>query len=127
MISLMPTPSSDLIQPFLDAVRLRQLDRCEAILAELRVLAAADAHLAAWVRYFEGILANERDHDLAAAERIFLDLLDSQPDLELQGRLCLALAVTCRRQNRLHDCIAFCQRSLACYEALDDPAARPRR
>ena len=115
-----------LLQPFLDAVRLRQLDRCEAILAELRVLAATDAYLAAWVRYFDGILANERDNDLAAAERIFLDLLDSQPDLELQGRLCLALAVTCRRQNRLHDCIDFCRRCQACYAELGDPAGQAK-
>lgn len=122
----MPTPHPDLIQPFLDAVRLRHLDRCEAILAGLRVLAASDAHLADWTRYFAGILANERDNDLAAAERIFLDLLDSQPDLELQGRLCLALAVTCRRQDRLHDCIAFCRRCEACYAALGDPAGQAK-
>lgn len=35
----MTPPLSPLIQPFLDAVRLRQLDRCETILAGLRTLA----------------------------------------------------------------------------------------
>lgn len=124
----MTTPGSQLIQPFLDAVRLRQLERCQAILAELRPLVASDAGLAGWVRYFEGILANERDHDLAAAERIFLSLLESEPspDLELQGRLCLALAVTCRRQNRLQECIAYCQRSQSICAALGDPAGQAK-
>lgn len=122
----MPAPHPELLQPFLDAVRLRQLDRCETILAELRLRTAADPDLAAWTRYFEGILANERDHDLAAAERIFLDLLDDQPDLELQGRLCLALAVTYRRQNRLQACIAFCRRCETCYAALGDRAGQAK-
>ncbi|HNS02711.1 MAG TPA: CHAT domain-containing protein [Anaerolineae bacterium] len=122
----MPAPHPALLQPFLDAVRLRQLDRCATILAELRLLAAADPDLAAWTRYFEGILANERDHDLAAAERIFLDLLDDQPDLELQGRLCLALAVTYRRQNRLQAGLAFCRRCETCYAALGDRAGQAK-
>ncbi|MCB0254211.1 MAG: tetratricopeptide repeat protein, partial [Anaerolineae bacterium] len=114
--------STPLIQNFLDAVRDRKIDRSQVFLAQLGQQAVKDAALVPWHRYFEGILANERDHDLAAAERIFLELLDetASVELELQGRLCLALAVTYRRQNRLEECVAICQRSLPIYTALDD-------
>ena len=119
----MPAHSTDLKQDFFDAVRRRDLAGAQATLDALRArqTGPGDEGLAAWVRYFEGILANERDHDLAAGERIFLEVAQrADADLELQSRLYLALALTCCRQNRLQACLDYSQRSLACCRARGD-------
>lgn len=119
----MPAHSADFKQAFLDAVRRRDLAGAQATLDVLRARQTApdEEGLAAWVRYFEGILANERDHDLAAGERIFLEVAQrADADLELQSRLFLALALTCCRQNRLQSCMDYSQRSLACCRARGD-------
>ncbi len=113
---------------FLNAVRARELERCAEVLDELAELAVQEPGLAPWVRYFEGILANERDHDWAAAERIFLGVLADGAGIELglHARLLLALALTYRREGRLQECIAMCERSLPVYAALDDAVGQAK-
>lgn len=123
----MPAHSADLKQSFFDAVRRRDLVAAQSALESLRPLAPAEPGLVAWLHYFEGILANERDHDLAAGERIFLEAAQhAEADLALQGRLWLALALTCCRQNRLRDCLDYSERSLACCRADGDPLGQAK-
>ncbi|MDQ1301635.1 MAG: hypothetical protein QG637_1557, partial [Chloroflexota bacterium] len=117
-----PAAENDLISAFLEAIRTRQLGRAADLHLQMGRQAESDAALRPWQRYFQGILANERDHDLAAAERIFQDALDDTPPPEpdLAARLCIALGLTYRRQGRLAECIAACERSLPLYARLDD-------
>lgn len=119
---------NDLLTAFLAAVRGRDLSGAADLFARMASQAAADPAFRPWRRYCEGILANERDHDLAAAERIFLEVLDHTPELEpdLAARLCIALGLTYRRQGRLAECIAACERSLPLYDRLGDPVGQAK-
>ena len=83
--------SQALIDAFLEGVRMKRMDHCESILAEFDALAATQPDLQPWGIYLAGILANERDHDPAEAERLFLGVLRNHlPRLELAARLHLA-------------------------------------
>lgn len=123
----MPAHDADWKQAFFDAVRRRDLAAAQAAAETLQARLPVEPRLAAWARYFEGVLANERDHDLAAGERIFLEVAQgADADLELQGRLWLALALTCCRQNRLQACLDYSERSLACCRARGDAAGQAK-
>jgi CHAT domain-containing protein/tetratricopeptide (TPR) repeat protein len=111
-----------LIDEFLEGVRLKQLNRSEAAFANLSARASREPTLQPWRQYLAGILANERDHDSAEAERLFLAVLYGQPapEPDLVARLHLALGMTYWRQGRWADSIAACQHSLSAHAALDD-------
>lgn len=111
----------DLIEEFFAALEMMRLDRCEAMLAQLRTLASEQAAYVPWCTYFEGILANERDHDWAEAEGIFGYLLKTDLDPPLRGRVLLALGRTHEYQGRWAEAIRTYERSLPIFADLGQP------
>src|SRR5215207_2324611 len=102
---MQPADGQALVSAFFTALELRNLDQCQAVLDQLRLLAASQPAYSPWCTYFEGILANERDHNAARAEQIFSDLLASDVDAALRGRALLALGVSFDYQGRWEDAI----------------------
>jgi CHAT domain-containing protein/tetratricopeptide (TPR) repeat protein len=111
----------DLIKAFFTALEMMCLDRCEAMLAQLQTLAAEQPVYAPWCTYLEGILANERDHDWAEAERIFTCLLQTDLDPPLHGRVLLALGRTYDYQGHWTEAIRAYERSLPIFADLGQP------
>jgi len=126
---LMPDKSSDgqeLIESFFAALSLRDLDQCEAILAQLRSLSRERSVYEPWCAYFDGILANERDHDYAEAGRIFNDLLLADLDRPLRGRVLLALGRTYHYLGQWADAIQAYERTLPIFAELNQPLDQAR-
>jgi CHAT domain-containing protein/tetratricopeptide (TPR) repeat protein len=111
----------DLIEAFFAALELRDLDQCEAVLAQLQLLARQQPAYVPWCVYFGGILANERDRDWAEAERVFSRLLQSDLDRPLRGRVLLALGRTYDYQGRWAEAICAYERSLPIFAELGQP------
>jgi CHAT domain-containing protein/tetratricopeptide (TPR) repeat protein len=109
------------MRSFFEAVELRHLDRCSALLAELDVLAQHRPDLAAWSAYFTGVLANEHQRDWAEAERIFAHLLRTELDPPLRGRVLLASGRTFDYQGRWAEAIDAYQQALPIFAGLDRP------
>ncbi len=109
-----------LVEAFFQALRLSQMDQCQAVLAELEIAAAGDHALLPWCSYLRGVLANERDQDWAAAERAFNALLDSPEPAPpmLQARALLALGITLGYLGRWPEIVQVCTRSYEIYRAL---------
>src|SRR5262249_19510192 len=105
-----------LISAFFTALELRRLDQCQVVLDQLRSLSLSQPLYVPWCAYFEGILANERDHNVARAEQIFNDLL-ARDDLDaaLRGRVLLALGVSYDYQGRWDDAIHTYESSLPVF------------
>lgn len=109
------------IQTFFEGLNLRNLEQCEAALAELQSLAHILPAYEPWCDYFRGILANERDHDWAEAERIFGQLLARDLDLPLRGRVLLALGRTCHYLGHWAAAIRAYEASLPVFASLGRP------
>jgi len=107
-----------LIEAFFTALNLRDLDQCEAVLSQLQALAREQPAYEPWCAYLRGILANERDHDYAEAERIFNRLLQADLDPPLRGRVLLALGRTYHYQGRWADAIQAYERNLPIFTEL---------
>ena len=107
-----------LIKAFFDALRLHELDRCARILDQLRELGERRSDNAAWAEYLRGILINERDHDWAAAERVFTALLETDLLLPLRGRVLIALGRTYHYLGRWPAAIDAYERSLPVFSEL---------
>jgi tetratricopeptide (TPR) repeat protein len=88
--------TDDLIGVFFDHLRLRHLDRCQALLDELDARAGREPSLAPWAAYLSGILAFELRQDWAEAERSFASVLQldlpAPPGLKLRARYALGRA-----------------------------------
>jgi CHAT domain-containing protein/tetratricopeptide (TPR) repeat protein len=102
-----------LIDDFFDAVRKRHLRLCQSLLKSLRALSRKQPSLKAWCAYLGGILAFEIDCDWAEAERIFTELLQSDVEPALRGRIQYALGRSLSVQGRWDDAISAFNESLA--------------
>jgi tetratricopeptide (TPR) repeat protein len=111
----------ELIETFFTALSLRDLGRCEAVAARLQALSREQPTWKPWCLYLAGILANERDHDYAEAERIFNHLSLADLDLPLRGRVLIALGRTCHYQGHWADAIDAYERSLPVFAELNQP------
>lgn len=109
------------IGAFFHALEQRALADCEAAIAQLQVLTEQQPIFGLWSQYFEGILANERDHNWAKAEQIFRRLLQEELDLALRGRILVALGRTYEYQGTWLDAIDTHEQSLEIFIALDQP------
>src|SRR5688572_9026718 len=110
-----------LIEAFFAALEMRRLDQCDALLEQLKSRSREQPAYDPWCAYFGGILANERDHDWAEAERIFNRLLLADLDLPLCGRVLLALGRTYDYQGRWAESIHAYERSLPIFAELGQP------
>ncbi|MFQ5872674.1 MAG: CHAT domain-containing protein [Dehalococcoidia bacterium] len=108
----------NLIEAFFAALEIRDLDQCEAVLAQLRALSCAQPAYAPWCAYCEGVMANESDHDWAEAERIFSRLLLTDLNPPLHSRVLLALGVTYEYQGRWAEAIGAYERTLRIFAQL---------
>ena len=101
------SPAQYLITKIFKSLDVQDLDACETSLSELKRLAKAQPSYHDWCAYFDGVLANERDHDLAEAERIFRGLLSHQNRLDknLCIRVLRALGNTYEYQGRWQEAI----------------------
>ncbi|MFQ5855938.1 MAG: CHAT domain-containing protein [Anaerolineae bacterium] len=113
--------SQGLIEAFFDSLNMRHLDRCQAVLVQLELISREQPAYVPWCNYFEGILANERDHDWAEAERVFRRLLQADLDLTLRSRVLLALGRTYGYQGRWADAIHAYEQSLLIFAELGQP------
>ena len=111
----------ELIEASFAALELRNLDQCEAVLDQLRSLSHERPAYESWCAYFGGILANERDHDYAEAERIFNRLLLTDLDLPLRGRVLVALGRTYHYLGHWAEAIQAYESSLPVFAELDQP------
>jgi CHAT domain-containing protein/tetratricopeptide (TPR) repeat protein len=121
MAMLNESNGQDLIEAFFAALELRNLDECEAVLAQLQSLSRQQPAYVPWCIYFGGILINERRRDWAEAEHIFDCLLKSDLDRPLRGRVLLALGRTYDYQGRWAEAIQTYERSLPIFAELDQP------
>ena len=106
---------SDLIGAFFDHLRLRRLDRCQAVLDELAARARGEPDLAPWRAYLSGILAFEVRQDWAEAERAFSTVLeaDPSPPPDLKQRALYALGRALDAQGRWDDALHIFERCRA--------------
>jgi len=111
----------ELIETFFAALRLRDLERCEVVLAQLQSLSCEQPDYAPWCLYFSGILASERDHDWAEAERRFSRLLQAELELSLRSRVLIALGNICKYQGRWEDAIRAYESALPIFAKLERP------
>jgi CHAT domain-containing protein/tetratricopeptide (TPR) repeat protein len=102
-----------LIADFFDAVRKRHLELCQSLLKSLKALSRKQPSLKAWCAYLGGILAFEIDCDWAEAERIFTDLLQSDLEPALRGRIWYALGRSLNVQGRWEEAIPAFRESLS--------------
>ncbi len=110
-----------LINAFFQALEREQIDACEQIQAQLHDLSLSQPGYAPWGDYFEGVLANVRDHDWARAEQIYRDLLRGDLDPPLQGRALLGLGLVLEYQGRWLEAIEAHKRSLSLFTKLAQP------
>jgi CHAT domain-containing protein/tetratricopeptide (TPR) repeat protein len=108
----------DLVQAFFTALELRHLDQCEDVLEQLRLRSLKQPIYQLWWAYCSGILANERDHDWAEAERIFSRLLSADLEPPFRGRVLLALGRTYDYQGRWTEAISAYEQSSAIFAAV---------
>ena len=78
----------DLIEAFLEALRLRHLDDCWSLLSSLDVRSLQQPLLKPWHTYLKGILAFEVYSDWAEAERTFAELLQTDLEPAMRGPRC---------------------------------------
>lgn len=109
------------ISAFFQALEQRALADCESAIAQLQGLTEQQPIFGIWSQYFEGILANERDHNWARAEQIFRRLLQENLELALRGRILVALGRTYEYQGTWLDAIHTHEQSLEIFTALDQP------
>ncbi|MFN8499541.1 MAG: CHAT domain-containing tetratricopeptide repeat protein [Anaerolineae bacterium] len=106
-----------LVGELLAALARRQWDEFEGRWPHLVALAEAQPTVRAAMRYFEGVLANERDRDPARAERIFRQLLTTDLTPRWRSRVLLALGRTYDYQSRWDDAVSA---YFACLPILAD-------
>jgi CHAT domain-containing protein/tetratricopeptide (TPR) repeat protein len=109
------------IQAFFTALDVRHLEQCVAALVALQSLAQTQPAYESWSSYLSGILANERDHDWAEAERIFSSLLETDLEIRLRGRVLLALGRAYDYQGRWAEAIGVYDASLPIFQQLNQP------
>jgi CHAT domain-containing protein/tetratricopeptide (TPR) repeat protein len=112
------TDSQELIEAFLDALRLRHLDQCQTLLRSLEVLSRKQPTLGPWCVYLQGILAFEAHHDWSEAERAFTRLLQADLEPAMRGRVLYALGRSLDVQGRWEEAIAAFEQSLSISIAL---------
>lgn len=110
-----------LIRAFFVALQRRELERCAALLSRLERLSATRPLYRPWVDYLAGVLANERDHDWAAAERQFQAVIGAEAEPELHCRALFALGRTYDYQGRWDEAINTFKRHLALAGQLGEP------
>lgn len=110
-----------LINAFFQALEQRAIEECKGIIAQLQMLSIQQRVYGVWSRYFEGILANEHEHNWARAEQIFRSLLQNNPEISLSGRILVALGNTYAYQGKWTDAIHACEQSLQIFITLGQP------
>ena len=116
--------SKAIIDAFFDALRLRDLDQCEAYLDSLEKLSHQQSSLKPWRVYIEGVLAFEAYRDWAKSERIFTELAQMDMELTLQGRVWHALGRSLDIQGRWAEAISAFEQSLAISAQLEQTLER---
>lgn len=106
-----------LIEAFFTALARRELEQCQALLRQLSML----PNFATWATYLEGILVFETQGDFARAEQIFVQLLPTNLDPQLHGRVLVALGRTLDVQGRWQEAVARYQQALPIFATLDQP------
>lgn len=122
----MPSDSDcqDLINHFFEALRARDFNKCLSILALLEAHCRDQPTFRPWCPYLKGIVAYEFEYDWAKAERIFNELLQSELELPMRGRVLHALGRSVKMQGRWQDAIAVFERSLAVHAELGQSIAQ---
>jgi tetratricopeptide (TPR) repeat protein len=103
----------DLIEAFFNALRMRHLHRCQRLLRSLEMLSRQQPTLKPWCTYMKGILAFEVDHNWAKAQQIFAELLQTDLEPALRGRVLYALGRSLDVQGRWQEAIAVFEQSLS--------------
>lgn len=115
----------DLIAAFLEAARLRHLDRCQDILTSLETLSEQQPIFKPWCRYLKGYLAFQR-HRWAKAERLLTDLLQTELEPALRGRVLYTFARSIDAQGRWEGAIAAFELSLSIFAELGQASEQAR-
>jgi CHAT domain-containing protein/tetratricopeptide (TPR) repeat protein len=102
----------DLIDAFLEAIRLRRLDRCQEILQELETLVYQKSSLKPWSEFLRGQLAFEW-HRWAEAESILTELLRNKLKPELRGRVLYTLGRSFDAQGRWEEAMGAFKQTLS--------------
>lgn len=116
-----PDEWKDVINAFFDALRLQQLEQCEAHLALLETWSCIEPALESWCRYFKGILAFEIQRNWAKAEQIFTELLQTELEPELCGRVTYALGRSLDVQGRWQEAVDAFQKCSKVADELEQP------
>jgi len=110
------------IDRFYQALDMRRLDICEAILAELAGTSSQRSAAAQWHAYFAAVLMDVRDNDWAAAERRYRQLLvQSKENDYLRGQVFISLGLSYWRQARWADAIRMFHSALSIYRDNHEP------
>jgi tetratricopeptide (TPR) repeat protein len=117
--------SWDLIAAFLEAARLRHLDRCQEILKSLETLSGQQPIFKPWCGYLQGYLAFQT-HRWAKAERILTDLLQTELEPALRGRVLYTFARSIDAQGRWEEAIAAFGLSLSIFAELGQASEQAR-
>lgn len=115
----------DLIAAFLEAVRLRHLERCQEILSLLEALAARQPEFKPWCRYMAGYLTFEKNR-WVEAEQIFSELLQNELEPALRGRVIYALGRNFDIQGRWQEALAAFEQYLSIVTELGYPIEQAR-
>lgn len=115
----------DLIAAFLEAARLRHLDRCQEILKLLETLSDQQPIFKPWCRYLKGYLAFQK-HRWAEAERLLTDLLQTELEPALRGRVLYTFARSIDAQGRWEEAIAAFEQSLSFFAELGQISEQAR-
>ena len=101
-----------LVDAFLEAERLRRLDRCQQILQSLEALSDQQPNLKSWCQYLQGYLAFNLHH-WAEAEQILTELLRTELEPALRGRVLYALGRSFDVQGRWEEALAVFEQHLS--------------
>lgn len=109
------------IEQFFKALRNRNFIFARTKIAELFELEAKLPQAGDWAFYFNGILADECDHNWASAEGIYQKLLGQPIDAVLRAHVLLSLAIAYYPQAGWLESIAACQASADLWASLNYP------
>lgn len=118
-----PNQARMLIEEFFEAVQLRRLKRCQALLDSLGTLAHEQPSFEPWCLYLQGILTFESQNDWAAAEHIFAQLLQTSLEPDLHQRVLQALGRTLEVQGRWQEAITVFKQIVALGSPLEKAKA----
>lgn len=111
---------ADLLPSFFALLDVRQLDACQALLAEARV-AAHESVAALWLDYLEAILCTEQAPPRwDTADQLLHEILAANPPDALRARVHLELGLSADYQGDYRRALHHDHESLALFEKISD-------